>query len=170
MKNLLANAGLGAIGLCVVFPASAGSVSASLTASVTLNSKCRVKSGSDSQTLTFAPYDAFSVSDVASSNNVNIDFECTRDFSAVPNVEFDAGTDKTSSAPGSTATGVGVAGGLQYAISVAAGVKTAGTAATTSTIGTPDTYRYVVSGSIPSGQAGNSALPTTQDRVLTITY
>lgn len=157
--------------LCVLGLAAhetfAANVSANFTASVTLTSVCQVKTGSNNQTLDFGTYTAFGSSQTATS--INIDFECTRGFAASPTVAFDTGTDKTSTS-GSSATGAGVVGGLQYTVAVAAGVKTAGTAATTSSIGTADTYRYAVSGAMAAGQAGDSSAATTQARVLTITY
>jgi len=149
--------------------AYSATVSANFTTSVTLTSKCRVKSGSDNQTLSFGTYEGFSGSAV-SATSINIDFECTRGFGAAPTVVFDTGTDKTSSAAGSTATGEGVAAGLRYTLAVTAGALTAGTAATTADIGTPDTYRYTVSGSMPAGQAGTAGVASTQARTLTITY
>jgi spore coat protein U-like protein len=148
----------------------AANVSATFNASVTLTAVCRVKTGSDAQTLNFGTYDAFQASPQAATP-INIDFECTRGFAAAPNVAFDTGADKTSSAAGATATGAGVVSGLNYTLAVGAGAITAGTAATTAAIGTPDTYRFAVSGSMPSGQAGtNSTGVQTQARQLTITY
>jgi ABC-type thiamine transport system substrate-binding protein len=150
--------------------ALAATVSATFNASVTLNSVCRVKTGSDNQTLTFGTYDAFQGTPKAATS-INIDFECTRGFAAAPTVAFDTGTNMTSTASAATATGAGVVAGLNYTLAVAAGVNTPGTAATTTGIGTPDTYRYAVSGSMPAGQAGtNSTGVQTQVRLLTITY
>jgi len=151
-------------------PAMAATVSADFNASVTLTSVCRVKSGFNNLTLDFGTYTAFQVS-AQPATGIDIDFECTRGFGAAPTVEFDTGTDRTSSAAGATATGAGVVSGLNYTMAVAAGVNTAGTAATTASIGTPDTYRFAVSGSMPSGQAGTSTTGVqTQSRQLTITY
>lgn len=150
--------------------ALAATNSANFNASVTLTSVCRVKTGSDNQTLSFGTYTAFQ-SGAQNATGINIDFECTRGFAAAPTVAFDTGTDMTSSAAAATATGEGVVAGLNYTLAVAAGVNTAGTAATTSSIGTADTYRYAVSGSMPAGQAGtNSTGVQTQARQLIITY
>lgn len=150
--------------------ALAATVNANFNASVTLTSVCRVKTGFDNLTLSFGTYAAFQATPNAATG-INIDFECTRGFAAAPTVAFDTGTDKTSSAAGATATGAGVVSGLNYTLAVAAGANTAGTAATTAGIGTPDTYRYAVSGSMPAGQAGtdNSGVMT-QARQLIITY
>ncbi len=151
-------------------PAMAANVSADFNASVTLTSVCRVKTGFDNLTLDFGTYTAFQAA-AQPATGIDIDFECTRGFGAAPTVAFDTGTDRTSSAAGSTATGAGVVSGLNYTMAVAAGVNTAGTAATTASIGTPDTYRFAVSGSMPSGQAGtNTTGVQTQGRQLTITY
>lgn len=150
--------------------ASAATTSANFNASVTLTSQCRVKTGSDAQTLDFGTYTAFQAT-AKTATAINIDFECTRGFAASPTVAFDTGTDKTTSASGASATGEGVVSGLNYTLAAAAAVKTTGTAATTSGIGTPDTYRFNVTGSIPSGQAGTtSSGAQTQARQLIITY
>lgn len=169
MKKIALISALSLASTLFVQQSIAGTVSANFTASVTLTSKCRVKAGSDSQTLDFGTYEAFSAAAV-SAPSINIDFECTRSFGAAPTVEFDVGTDKTSSAAGTTATGAGVVAGLRYTMSVAAGALTAGTAATPADIGTPDIYRYTVSGTMPAGQAGTSGAAATQPRMLTITY
>lgn len=150
--------------------ALAANVSADFNASVTLTSVCRVKTGFNNLTLDFGTYTAFQTGAQAATG-INIDFECTRGFGAAPTVAFDSGTDKSSSVAGATATGAGVVSGLNYTMAVAAGANTAGTAATTASIGTADTYRYAVSGSMPSGQAGtDSTGAQTQARQLTITY
>ncbi|WP_382322635.1 hypothetical protein ACFJGX_03970 [Hydrogenophaga sp. UC242_50] len=150
--------------------ALAANVSATFNASVTLTSVCRVKTGSDNQTLNFGTYTAFQ-GGAQNAAGINIDFECTRGFAAAPTVAFDTGTDMTSTAAAATATGEGVVAGLRYTLAVAAGAITAGSAATTSSIGTADTYRYAVSGAMPPGQAGthNPGLQT-QARQLIITY
>lgn len=149
--------------------ALAANVNATFNASVTLTSVCRVKAGSDNQTLTFGTYTAFGGAQNAT--GINIDFECTRGFAAAPTVAFDTGTDMTSTAAAATATGEGVVAGLRYTLAVAAGAITAGSAATTSGIGTADTYRYAVSGNMPAGQAGTASTGVqTQARQLIITY
>lgn len=160
--------------LCATVMASqqalAANVSADFNASVTLTSVCRVKTGFDNLTLDFGTYTAFQTG-AQTATGIDIDFECTRGFAAAPTVEFDTGTDRTSSAAAATATGAGVVAGLNYTMAVAAGANTPGTAATTASIGTPDTYRFAVSGSMPAGQTGtDSAGVQTQSRQLTITY
>ena len=142
-------------------------ISHTFNAQVTLISQCRIKTGA-STLLDFGSYTAFQTSD--QNATLNVDFECTRGFSAAPQVEFDSGADKTTSATGSTATGEGVIAGLKYSLSVSAGTKTAGNPATTSSIGTPDVYRYIVNGSITALQAGDTSSPSTQVRNLKITY
>lgn len=151
--------------------ALAANVSATFNTSVTLTSVCRVKAGSDNQTLSFGTYTAFQSGTLNATPGINIDFECTRGFAAAPTVAFDTGTDMTSSAAAATATGEGVVSGLRYTLAVTAGALSAGSAATTSGIGTADTYRYTVSGAIPGGQAGtHSTGVQTQARQLIITY
>jgi len=151
-------------------PATAANVSADFNASVTLTSVCRVKAGQSNLTLNFGTYTAFQAS-AQTATGLNIDFECTRGFGGAPTVAFDTGTDRTSSAAGTSASGAGVVAGLYYTMDVAEGVITAGTAATTSGGGTPDTYRFAVTGSMAAGQAGtNSSGAQSQSRQLTITY
>lgn len=150
--------------------AVAANVSADFNASVTLTSVCRVKTGFNNLTLDFGTYTAFQAG-AQTATGINIDFECTRGFGAAPTVAFDVGTDRTSTSAAATATGAGVVAGLNYTMAVAAGANTAGTAATTAGIGTPDTYRYAVSGSMLAGQAGTDSTGVqTQARQLIITY
>lgn len=169
MKKIISIVAMGAVSALFSQSGVAATTSANFTTSVTLTSKCRVKTGSDNQTLSFGNYEAFSAATV-NATSIHIDFECTRGFNAAPNVEFDTGADKTSSAAGATATGEGVIAGLRYTMSVTAGARTTGTAATTADIGTPDTYRYTISGAMEANQAGTSSALGTQARVLTITY
>lgn len=151
-------------------PASAANVSADFNASVTLTSVCRIKTGFNNLTLDFGTYTAFQTA-AQTATSIHIDFECTRGFAASPTVAFDTGTDRTSTAAASTATGAGVVSGLNYTLAATAGTNTAGTAATTASIGTADTYRYTVSGSMPAAQAGTSSTGVqTQARQLTVTY
>lgn len=174
MKRLLASTCLAVLCAALGSPAAlAATSSQNFNAQVTLTSQCRVKTGTGT-TLNFGTYTSFQTA-ANTAPALNIEFECTRGFSAVPMVAFDAsGADKTSSASAATATGAGVVSGLQYTLSVAAGVVTAGTAASTSSIGTPDTYLFAVTGSMPAGQAGSctsaSCDSQTQQRTLTITY
>lgn len=151
--------------------ALAATASATFNASVTLTSVCRVKTGSDGQTLSFGTYTAFQGTAQGTGTGINIDFECTRGFAAAPTVAFDSGPNMTSTPTAATATGEGVVAGLWYTLLTGTVVTTGGTAATTSGIGTPDTYRFPVSGSMPAGQAGsNSTGAQTQARQLIITY
>lgn len=172
MKKILLLCGVLASLITGSLPAFAATATHDFNSQVSLTSKCQVKTGTGT-TLAFGTYTAFQ-SAALDATVLDIVFECTRDFSAVPNVEFNTGTDMTSSAAGSTATGVGVVAGLQYTLSVAAGALTAGTDASTSSTGTPDEYKFAVSGSIAGGQAGScttaSCANATQARTLTITY
>jgi hypothetical protein len=59
---------------------------------------------------------------------------------------------------------------LRYTLAVGAATVTAGTAATTTAIGTATTYAHSITGSIPANQAGTSGAATTQARSLVITY
>jgi hypothetical protein len=96
---------------------------------------------------------------------VNLTFQCTRGFSPV-SAAFDT--------VNGTAAGVGVVQGLQYTLTAAAPTTTAGTAATTGTIGTGDTKTYAITSTMPGGQAGTCATascgPTTVVRTLIVTF
>jgi spore coat protein U-like protein len=140
--------------------AHAVAVSNSFNVSVNLSSQCRALN-SGTLTVDFGTYTAFQAG-AATGSNVNIDFECTRGFAPV-SVAFDT--------VNGLATGEGVLAGLQYTLSSAAAVVTGGTAATTATIGTGDNRRYVVSGTMPAGQAGTApGGAATHVRQLIVTY
>lgn len=144
----------------------AGSATSNFDVSVTLTSKCQVKTASTGMAFT---YTAFQTG--AATANTSVVFECTRGFGTPPTVVLDTATDASSAAAGQGTTGAGVVGGLQYTLTVAAGSKsTTGSAATTSSIGSADEYTYSISGSMAAGQAGDSSKATTQTRTLTLAY
>ena len=74
----------------------------------------------------------------------------------------------------STALGVGVLAGLQYQLTSTPGGVVAGAAETGTLDGTADTRDYVITGSIPGGQAGACATAScagvTHVRQLILTY
>lgn len=173
MKRLLASTCLATLCAALGSPAALAATSThDFNAQVTLTSKCSVKAKTGT-TLDFGTYKSFQTT-ANTATALKIEFECTRKYGSIPTVEFDVGTDKTSSASAAKATGSGVVSGLQYTLSVAAGVLTAGTDASTSSIGTPDTYMFSVTGSMPADQAGSCASASCasqmQARTLTITY
>ena len=146
--------------------AHAGAASSNFNVNVTLTTLCQVKTASTGMGFT---YTAFQTG--ASTASTSVIFECTRGFTNPPTVVLDTGTDKTSAAAGQGTTGAGVVGGLQYTLTVAAGSKTTtGSAATTGGIGSADEYTYGISGSMASGQAGDSSVAATQVRTLTLSY
>ncbi|HLX24891.1 MAG TPA: hypothetical protein VKR38_16200 [Usitatibacter sp.] len=147
-----------------VLPAAqAATTSNNFNVSVTLTSQCAA-TNSGTTTVSFGTYTAFQAT-AATSNSVNLTFQCTRGFSPV-SAAFDI--------VNGTAAGVGVVQGLQYTLTAGAPTTTAGTAATTATIGTGDIKTYAVSGTMPAGQAGQCAAascgPTTQLRTLIVTF
>ncbi len=157
--------------------ALAANVSATFNASVTLTSVCRVKTGSDNQTLNFGTYTAFQ-GGAQNAAGINIDFECTRGFAAAPTVAFDTGTDMTSTAAAATATGEGVVAGLRYTLSpnpaVLQGLRYTITPSPASGSGNGNTGQAVtLTGSMQAGQAGTCTGPTcsgTQAHTVFITY
>ena len=173
MKKFLASAIAAVTVLAAVVPAAhAATVSSAFDVSVTLTSKCEATNVT-APTLAFT-YTAFQVGPQASAADAVLTFKCTRGLPA-PTVAFDTGTDKTTSATGATATGEGVVSGLRYTLAVAANSSIdAGTAATTSAIGSARILSYAVSGSMPAAQAGTCATATcsnvVQARTLIVTY
>jgi spore coat protein U-like protein len=154
------------------FSAQAAVETGGFNVSVTLTSVCKLKT-TTAPTLNFGTYVAFQTAALPNTTGVDIEFECTRGYTAAPTVSLDSGTDKAAALAGSTTSGEGVVAGLNYTLAVAAGVKTAGSNATAGapgTIGSADVYRYKITGNIPANQAGDFSKATTQARVLTITY
>ncbi|HUL56309.1 MAG TPA: spore coat protein U domain-containing protein [Usitatibacter sp.] len=143
--------------------ANAATTSNNFNVSVTLTSQCAA-TNSGTTTVSFGTYTAFQAA-AATSTSVNLTFQCTRGFSPV-SAAFDT--------VNGTAAGVGVVQGLQYTLTAAAPTTTAGTAATTATIGTGDIKTYAVSGTMPAGQAGQCAAsscgPTSITRTLIVTF
>ena len=164
MKRLALLASLAAFAASPAF--AAGAANSNFDVNVTLTSVCQVKTASTGMNFSYTAFQSG-----ASTASTSVIFECTRGFTNPPTVVLDTGTDKTSAAAGQGTTGAGVVGGLQYTLTVAAGSKTTtGSAATTGGIGSADQYTYGISGSMASGQAGDSAAATTQVRTLTLAY
>lgn len=141
--------------------ASAQSLSGDVEVKVNLTSKCRVKAGGPA-VVDFGVYQAFGA--VVNAPTSTVTFQCTRSFGGTPTATWDA--------VGGTAAGVGVIEGLQYTLSVTAGARTGGTAASVTTTGTPDEVAYTVGGTMPAGQAGTGAGGTVQTatRTLLVTF
>ena len=164
MKKLLLSAAIAA-SLGMIPTVQAATTTNNFNVSVTLSSQCQVTNDA-TQTVNFGTYTAFQAAPQASVSSAGLTFRCTRGFAPV-STAFDAGGN-------STAAGVGVLVGLQYALTAAAGVTTPGTAATSAIIGTGDSVLYTVSGSMPADQAGTCGAatcgPTTQVRQLIVTF
>ena len=158
MKKILAAAVLAA-----VVPAvhAASPAPNNFTVQVNLSSQCEA-TNDGTQTVDFGTYTAFGAA--ANAPAVGLTFRCTRGFAPV-SVAFDT-VDANS-----TAAGVGVLAGLQYTLTAAAAVVSAGTAASSATIGTGDTRTYNVSGTMPALQAGTGAGgAASHTRQLILTY
>jgi hypothetical protein len=172
MKKIALISAMAATAFTSSFSAQAATLDGNFSVSVTLTSVCKLKT-TTAPTLNFGTYVAFQTTALPNTTGVNIEFECTRGYTAAPTVSLDTGVDKAAAAVGATTTGEGVVAGLNYTLAVAAGAKTAGTDATAGapgTLGSADVYLYKITGSIPANQAGDFSKATTQARVLTITY
>lgn len=163
MKKILASLVAVVTLLSATVPvAFAASVPSSFTVSVTLNAICTANN-SATTTLGFGTYTAFGA---AASGSTALTFTCTRGLTT-PTFSFD-----TSS--------FGVIAGLNYSLA-ATTTNVAGSAATAVAggIGTADARTVTVTGTMPSGQAGDCVGTTetacktaavTQTRTLTVTY
>jgi len=151
------------LALASAIPASAGTVSNGFTVSVNLSSRC-IATNASAPTLDFGTYTAFQGSAAAPATPVTMTFDCTRGLAPV-SVAFDT--------TNGTAAGVGVLVGLQYSLSASSATTVAGTAASTTTIGSADAVSYSVTGSMPANQAGTCGAATcagTHTRTLIVTY
>jgi len=158
-KLLLSSLAVAALSLASL-SASAADAASSFDVSVSLTAVC-VQTNTGSQTLNFGTYTAFTTSAVTPASTIPLTFKCTRN-TAPTAIALDG------------ATNYGVIAGLNYLLSTPAGVKTTtGTAAAASngSTGSADIFTYTINGSMPSGQAGDSAsLVTSATRTLTVTY
>jgi hypothetical protein len=129
----------------------AGTTNQDIDVSATLTTHCRSTAGGN---LTLAiTYTAF---DAGTSATAPVTFECTRGLAA-PSITFDVTTSTVA--------------GLQYTLSApAAGGNSAGTAASPLTIGTPATYNYTVTATVPGSQAGDASAATSEVRQMTINF
>jgi len=153
----------GALALASAIPATAGTVSNGFTVSVNLSSRC-IATNASAPTLDFGTYTAFQAAAATPATPVTMTFDCTRGLAPV-SVAFDT--------TNGTAAGVGVLVGLQYGLTASSAVTTAGTAASTTTIGTADAVSYSISGSMPANQAGTCGAATcagSHTRTLIVTY
>ena len=150
---------IAALGLMGMGSAMAQTATGGFNVDVTLTSQCRINTAYTTQTVQFA-YTAFGAG-VNSTNTPEVSFECTRNF-APTSVAFD-GTNGTTA-------GVGVVGGLQYALTATAQTTTAGAVATTSSIGSADIVRYQISGTMAGNQAGDATASASIGRQLIISF
>ena len=168
MKTLsLLRAFAAAAAIAAVAPAAPAQTllnAANVDVKVTLASKCRwATSAPTGLAVDFGNYTAFQVG-ANTGTTTTMTVECTRGFGTSPTVTWDTA--------GGSAAGVGVVAGLQYALSVSGGTPTAGTAASTTTIGTGDQIVYTLGGSMPALQAGSDqgGAQATATRTLTLTF
>ncbi len=171
MKKLALLTGLAAAFVSTSGFAQAVPVTSSFDVKVDLQSRCRVATGAGTL-IDFGQYIAFG-SAATPSPSINVTLECTRGFGS-PSLSFNTGTDASTASTGIAPTGAGVIAGLQYTLAVTGGTTaTAGTAASTTALGSADKRVFTVTGDMPSGQPGACAAAScvgTQNRTLTISY
>ena len=169
MKKLLL-ASLAVAAMSAAGVASAAIVTSNFDVSVTLNARC-VANNSATLTLAFGNYDAISGGAATSAPSGALTFNCTRNLAA-PVVSFDGVTTNPT---------YGVLAGLNYSVTAAAAVVTAGTPAAASLggVGTATVYSYTLTGAMPANQAGDcgggtgtacTPATTTATRTMTLTY
>lgn len=158
MKRHLFSAVASAVLLAAFVPAQAADVTSTFDVAVALAAKCEA-TNDGLTTLDFGTYTAFQGANATGS--VGLTFKCTRGLGA-PTFSFDAGNGGAN----------GVLAGLNYSLAAASAITTAGTDASAGVAGTHDVRTVTVTGTMPSGQAGDvdAALATSHTRTLTVTY
>lgn len=129
----------------------AAAESAGFDVAVNLSAKCVA----DSLQFGLVSVTYFAFSEFTRNGSIPIMFSCTRGL--MPSVSFDTAAG-TSSSPGSTATATGVAAGVQYTLTSLLPTKTAGLAASTSSLGGSDRFQYNIQVTVAGGQAGCKAV------------
>lgn len=139
------------------------------TVKVSLNPTCRVQAlpaqslAAADNVLDFGSYTSFATGPTTAAPNFTFTVECTRNLTTTaPTAAITNGND-------------GVVAGLNYSLAIAttpsAGTAAAPTgAAITVGNGTPTSYAYKVTGSMPGDQAGSVTAAVTDVRTLVITY
>jgi spore coat protein U-like protein len=167
MKKHLFTTLMAGLFAALVPTAQAATVAGTFDVTVTLTSVCTMAAVTP---LAFGTYTAFQGT-AQTATNTTATLTCTRGLTGVT-AKFDtAAPGSTAAAAATNAVGAGVIQGLQYDITATPGAVVAGNAATASFIGTADSRPYTISGSMPSGQAGDPTQNSSpQARTLTITY
>jgi hypothetical protein len=180
MKKILKLAAGCASLLAFASASQAATQSDTFNVSIALTSYCTVTTAGTPITIDFGTYDA-QTGTFDGTPTGNITMDCTRGMTAptfaLDNTDAARASGATGTVGGASATGWGVLNGLNYALSIA-GTKTAnGTAPTAAAgqTGTPATYTYAITGTMPAGQYGTCATPggctaDTHVRTLTVTY
>ncbi len=141
MKKLLLSSLVAATLSLASLSASAATVQANFTVSVTLVGVCQVTT--NNPTVAFGTYTAFQTAAATGVATGPVVLTCTRNLAA-PTIAFDA--------PGA---GAGLIAGLNYTLTSGAAVTSAGTDATgVAGSGTATTYSYTLAGNMPGSQAG----------------
>ena len=171
MKKLLLATSAALAVMSAAAPVQAATVSGNFNVTVTLTSACTMAAIGD---LAFGTYIAFQTT-AKTATNTTATLTCTRGLTGVT-AAFDTTPAIGSTGvlpPATNAVGAGVIAGLRYDIVGTANAVALGTAATSTSSGTPDTRTYTISGNMPALQAGactTSSCTATQPRTLTVTY
>lgn len=152
MKKLIL-CGVIAASMGITAAQAAGSATQAFTVSATVTANCQ-STTAGTPNVNFGAYAAFGAP-ATPAPTAAMTFQCTRGLAI---------TSATVSKPTSTVAG------LLYTLAVGAGTKTAGAAATASAGATADQYSYTVTGSMASGQAGDTGAATSDSQVLTIAF
>lgn len=137
----------------LTMPAFAQSpVNQAVDVTATLTTNCRSTTvGALAVNITYTAFAA------GTTGTAPVTFECTRNFGGAPAVSFDVVTSTVA--------------GLQYTLSApVTGGNGGGAAASAVSIGTPTTYIYTVTATVPGNQAGSATAATTDNRQMTITF
>jgi hypothetical protein len=121
--------------------------------------------------LAFGAYTAFQTIPQPAANTTAT-LTCTRGLTGVT-AAFDntPGIGSTGAGSANIGVGAGVLAGLKYDIFATPGTVSGGTVASASSIGSADSIPFIISGTMPLGQAGATPVgAAAQTRTLTISY
>jgi hypothetical protein len=160
-KLLLSSLALAALTIASSVSA-AGSINQGFNVTATLSPSC-IASATNAATavLDFGTYVAFGAGPTIAAPNFTSGVDCSRLLAAAPTAAITGGD-------------FGVVAGLNYTLAVVANAVVAGTNATAvagaTNNGTADKYTFKVTGTMAGGQPGQVGAPTSDARVLVISF
>lgn len=131
--------------------------SANVSVKVSLTSQCKLSAAAPTLAVDFGTYTAFGSASTPTPS-MTFDVLCTQGFGSSPTITWDANS------------GAGVIAGLAYSLSLSGAPKTAGSAATATAGAGADTLTFTLSGTMASGQAGDSTAAQTDTRTVTLKF